>query len=168
MDAASYFGYVITESEFLNRLPFADNPNRGFVGQIDGPSGQIPPEPYGVYARPVAIVLRQVGAPAVARAGLSFTGLQAEIAAGRPVIVWVIGRVQAGYPITYTTPSNEQVTVAYWEHTVVVVGYDEESVYIVDPTYNAHYVRRIDIFEKSWNVLGNMAIVFQERDYVED
>ena len=162
LDAAAYMGFTINESDFIEHLPKSDDPNKGFVGEISGPIGRIPPEPYGVYAKPIASVLQQFSVPALARSTMTFTRLQEEIAAGRPVIVWVVGAVEPGFPIPYTTGSNEVITVAYWEHTVVVVGYDEDLVYVIDPTYNTDYVRRIETFKRSWSVLGYMAVVFQE------
>jgi len=53
-DWASYFGVAIDELEFLGRLPISDNPEIGFVGDVNGNWGKIPPDSYGVHAGPVA------------------------------------------------------------------------------------------------------------------
>ena len=60
-DWAAYFGKKIDEYEFQNRLPQSDNPNKGFVGNVFGTWGQVPPAPYGVHADPVATLLQDYG-----------------------------------------------------------------------------------------------------------
>ncbi|HSO27033.1 MAG TPA: C39 family peptidase, partial [Anaerolineales bacterium] len=87
-DWAAYWGVYIDESRFLKNLPRSDNPDAGFVGNPKGAWGQVPPRPYGVHAEPVAAALRTYGLAAQAHKGLGWEDLRAEIAAGRPVIVW--------------------------------------------------------------------------------
>jgi len=93
VDWANYLGRSINEYTFLNQLPKSDNPDKGFVGSVYGTWGQIPPDPYGVHAPPVAALLREYGLNAYAHRPLSWDQLRAEIAHGNPVIVWVIGNV---------------------------------------------------------------------------
>ncbi len=159
VDWAAYFGLTIDEVEFLNALPRSDNPEVGFVGDVNAPWGQIPPNPYGVHARPVARLLRAYGAKADAVYGMSWDALRAEIAAGHPVIVWVIGRVGRGTPIPYTASDGGRTIVARFEHTVIVIGYDKTSVTVLDGA--GVYARSINDFLDSWGVLGNMAIVYR-------
>ncbi|MBP9041414.1 MAG: C39 family peptidase [Anaerolineaceae bacterium] len=156
VDWARYYGVSISEADFLAQLPISDNPEIGFVGDVDDPIGQIPPESYGVHASPVARVLRGYGLAATARKGYSFEELKRQIAGGNPVIVWVIGNVWSGYPVSYTTSEGETVTVAHNEHTAIVVGYDEYGVTLVDNQYV--YWRSNSAFLGSWSVLGYMAI----------
>jgi uncharacterized protein YvpB len=162
VDLAAYFGVTIDEIDFLAHLPRSDDPNEGFVGEVNDMQGMIPPNSYGVHAGPVAVLLREYGLNAYARTGMQFRELQLEIAAGHPVLVWVIGNVEQGIPVLYTSSNGNTVVVAYREHVVVVVGYDAELVYFIDPAYNNFYVRRIDDFLGSWEVLGYMAIVYEE------
>lgn len=156
VDWARYYGVSISEADFLDQLPVSDNPEIGFVGNVDDPKGQIPPDSYGVHASPVARVLRGYGLDATARKGYSFEDLKRDIANGDPVIVWVIGNVWSGYPVSYTTLDGESVTVAYNEHTAIVIGYDEYGVTLVDNQYV--YWRSNSDFLGSWSVLGYMAI----------
>ncbi len=157
VDWAAYFGVQIDELEFFDRIPQSDNPDMGFVGSARGRWGQIPPQPYGVHAEPVAALLRTYGLDAQAVRNLAPDALRAEIASGRPVIVWVVGHVSSGTPVYYTTPDGQRVLVANFEHTVIVTGYDEYGVSILDGGQT--YIRRWSDFERSWAVLGNMAIV---------
>ncbi|MCP4592549.1 MAG: hypothetical protein GY842_17590 [bacterium] len=119
--------------------------------------GQIPPHPYGVHAEPVAALLRTYGLDAQAVRNLSPGVLRAEIASGRPVIAWVVGHVNTGTPVYYTAPDGRRTIVASFEHTVIVTGYDEDGVTVLDGAQT--YTRRWIDFERSWAVLGNMAIV---------
>ncbi len=157
VDWARFFGTSIDEMDFQAALPVSDNPEIGFTGPIDGFPGQIPPKPYGVHAPPVASVLREYGLTATAVRGFSFEKLKKQVAGGNPVIVWVIGNVWYGSPIDYTASDGSTVTVAHFEHTAIVVGYDEAGVTLVDN--NLIYWRSTAAFLDSWGVLGNMAII---------
>ena len=59
----------------------------------------------------------------------------------------------------YTVSDSETVLVAQYEHTVVVVGYDEDTVTVMDG--NLRYERSIEMFKSSWGVLDNMAIFYR-------
>lgn len=160
VDWAAYFGLAIDELAFFNALPSSDNPERGFVGNVHGAWGQIPPQDYGVHAKPVAKLLRQYGAHAQAVRDMTWRDLQAEIAAGEPVIAWVIGRVNLGTPVPYTTSDGQTTTVARFQHTVIVFGYSEHKVSVLDG--NQVYRRRRGDFLDSWSVLGNQAVIWDE------
>lgn len=158
-DWAAFFGMQIDELDFQSRLPFSDDPEKGFVGDVEGSWGQIPPAPYGVHAAPVALLLRSYGMPAKAVVPLSWDALQAEINAGHPVIIWVVGHVVKGTPVPYISSEGHRITVARYEHTVMVIGYTETTVTILDGS--RVYSRSKDYFLDSWGVLGNMAIVWR-------
>lgn len=160
VDWAAYFGVTIGEFEFLDQLPRSDDPNLGFVGDPNGVSGLIPPNSYGVHAAPVARLLRNFGLPAFEKYGLDKEELKTEIASGRPVIAWVIVGTSLGYSLEYTTESGEIVDVAPYEHTVIVIGYDPNGVTILDG--GMVYWRSWDVFDASFAVLDNMAIVARQ------
>jgi len=157
-DFARYFGVNIDELEFFHALPVTDDPETGFVGSVWGPAS-LPPYGYGVHSGPVSALLRAYGLNAWERRNMSFDEVKSEIAAGRPVMVWVIGSVFPGSPVTYTASSGATSTVAYLEHTVMVIGYDSGGVTIADA--DMVYYRTYDQFFSSWGVLDNMAIVVE-------
>jgi subtilisin-like proprotein convertase family protein/uncharacterized protein YvpB len=160
VDWAAFFGVSIGEFEFFNKLPRSDNPDAGFVGSVTGTWGQIPPKSYGVYAEPVAALLRSYGLPAYAHRPLSWDALRAEIAAGRPVYVWVIGPASwNGIPVYYTSKDGHLTIVARYEHTVMVTGYNENSVTILDG--DTLSTLPLAQFLSSWSALQNMAITTQ-------
>ena len=158
VDWARYFGVEIAELEFFANLPRSDNPNKGFVGEGDGLPGRTPPESYGVHAYPVAALLRAYGLPAVDRAGMSIDEIKKEVAAGQPVIVWVITGTVPGTSYLYRAQDGEEVLVAPYEHTAIVIAYDAGGVTVLDGAVT--YWRSWEIFQRSFAALGNMAITF--------
>ena len=161
VDWATYFGVSIDELEFFHSLPRSDNPDKGFVGDVYGSWGQIPPQPYGVHAEPIAALLRTYGLDAQAVRDFPMDALRAEIAVGRPVIVWVTGQVAWGTPVPYTASDGSSTIVARYEHTVMVIGYNKYEVRILDGA--RVYPRQWSDFERSWAVLGNMAVIMRSR-----
>jgi len=161
VDWAAYFGVEIDELEFFYNLPKSDNPDKGFVGDVHGSWGQIPPKPYGVHAEPIAALLRAYGLAAQAVRDFSLDTLRLEIASGRPVIVWVTGQVAWGTPVPYTASDGNSTIVAHYEHTVMVIGYDKREVKVLDGAQV--YTCQWSDFERSWAVLGNMAVIMRPR-----
>jgi subtilisin-like proprotein convertase family protein/uncharacterized protein YvpB len=165
VDWANYFGKSIGELEFFNNLPVSDNPDIGFVGDVYGGWGQIPPAPYGVHAEPIASLLKDYGLPAEAKRQMSWEALQAEIAGGRPVIVWIIGTPPTSNPLTngipqYYFPNDGLLTiVAAYEHTVIVTGYTANTVTFLNGAN--YYTMDQKQFKESWSALGNMAVIAQ-------
>jgi uncharacterized protein YvpB len=158
VDWAAFWGVRIGEKKFLNSLPRSDNPDQGFVGDANGDWGNTPPLSYGVHAEPVAVTLRSFGLQARAYRGLSWDDLRSEIAAGRPVIVWVIGQMWPGTPQQYFSRGGETTTVARFEHTMILVGYEPGKVHVVDAYTGRNQTYSQRTFMNSWKVLGKMAI----------
>lgn len=157
VDWAGYYGVTINDVTFHNQLPLSDNPDYGFVGNVYGTWGQIPPNAYGVHAEPIAANLRNYGLNAIGVKNLAYADLQRQIARGHPVVVWVIGHVWEGTPVQYTDSLGRSTIVARYEHTVMVIGYDTTSVTILDGSMT--YQRSLTSFFNSWGVLGNMAVI---------
>jgi uncharacterized protein YvpB len=157
-DLARFWGIEFDEIAFFESLPTSDNPEKGFVGNVHGVWGQIPPKPYGVHARPVAAALRRFGLNARAQYGMTLEELKFEIASGRPVVVWVVGHVWEGKPIIYTAEDGSQVTVARYEHTMLAYGYDKAGIYLIDAGSGMKRNYGYKKFMASWDVLGNIAV----------
>ena len=104
--------------EFQYCLPLSDNTDLGFVGDVNAPWGQVPPYGYGVHARPIADLLNAYGIPAKAYKGYTLEQIKTQIAAGKPVIAWVIGNMVGGVPYVYTDKKGNQTIVAAYEHVV--------------------------------------------------
>lgn len=155
-DLARYFGVYFTELEFLYALPTSDNPDAGFVGDVQGLLGQLPPLGYGVHAAPVAKLLRTFGLDATAHKGLSLKTVREELAAGRPVMVWAIKDLGSSTPVEYEASDGDITIVARFEHTVIVIGYGPGYITVLDN--ERVYSVPTEQFLNSWGVLGNMAI----------
>lgn len=160
-DWALYFDVAINEFNFQMELPVSDNPDLGFVGSVDGPWGQVPPYSYGVHAEPVAKLLREnYGMNAQAAKEYTFEQVKSEIASDQPVIAWVIGNCVGGIPYEYTDSEGNTVTVAAYEHVVILTGYDEETIRYMNN--GKFYDIQYEYFENSWSVLGNMVVYLDD------
>ena len=157
---ADYFGFTINEFEFQYRLPLSDNPDLGFVGNVDSPWGQVPPYAYGVHAYPVANLLRQYGLRATGVKGWTLENVKQELAQDQPVIAWVIGNMVGGVPYEYTDQNGYKVTVAAYEHVVLLTGYDENTIRYLNN--GRFYDIPNENFLNSWGVLGNMAVFWED------
>lgn len=158
-DWANYFGYDFNEFEFQYKLPVSDNPDLGFVGDVNAPWGQVPPYGYGVHAGPVADLLNEYGIPAKAYKGYSLEQIKANVAQDRPVIAWVIGNVEGGVPYEYTDSQGNKTIVAAYEHVVIVTGYSATHIRYMT---NGRFIDTpAEVFLNSWGVLGNMVLVVE-------
>ena len=156
-DWANYFGKDFNEFEFQYKLPLSDNPDLGFVGDVNAPWGQVPPYGYGVHAGPVADLLNAYAIPAKAYKGYTLDQIKAQIAADKPVIAWVVGNVVGGVPYVYTDKKGNHVTVAAYEHVIIVTGYNETHIRYM--TNGRFYETPNEVFLNSWGVLENMVVV---------
>ncbi len=157
-DVARFWGIPIVEVEMTKLLPYSDDPNRGFVGSLDALPGSLPPVGYGVYADPIAQMLRRVGLNAQAHYGYTLRELKAEVAAGRPVIVWATYGMRLSPVILWKTAAGKEVPVVRHEHSFVVLGYDSGGLYMAD-AYDAkikYYT--YDDFLAAWEQIGRMAV----------
>jgi uncharacterized protein YvpB len=163
VDWANYFDVSIDELDFFNNLPKSENPDLGFVGSVYGQWGQIPPNPYGVHADPVATLLREYGTDAYAHRPFGWDQIRAEIAHNRPVIAWIVGSfdgtynyVVNGIPEFYLPTEGYPMVVAPYEHTIIITGYTPEKVYFLNGA--SIYEKYLKQFLESWSALGNMVI----------
>jgi uncharacterized protein YvpB len=157
-DIAAFWGAGFAEDDFFGRLPKSDNPHRGFLGDVDLPAGSMPPLGYGVYVEPVAATLRSFGLEARAQEGWSLDGLKAELAAGRPVMVWATYDMQLPDVETWVSSDGVTSVVVQWQHTFIAVGYDEGSVYLVDAYDGVTKTFDYETFVPAWDQLGRMAV----------
>jgi len=158
VDWARFFGVNISELEFIDLLPLSDDPTQGFVGDINGAMGRLPPDDYGVHAAPVAALLHEYGLNAQAVSGWDLDDLKKEIAAGRPVIIWTVNLPYAVETSQYTASNGNTTTVARYEHTWIITGYNQHIFTVVDSewTYNVKYSTLIE----RWGALGNQAVIY--------
>jgi uncharacterized protein YvpB len=151
---AQYYGLSLSEADVLNALPYSANPNLGFRGNVDGPTGGI--EDYGVYAGPIMAILNARGLHASPVEG-GLDGIRAAIARGNPVIAWVTYNCTVSTPTT-TTVDGKEVTLVPFQHVVVVTGYDAGGFWANDPWDGQEdYYANGDV-ARAMGYFGDMAI----------
>jgi uncharacterized protein YvpB len=160
-DLAGFWGITITEDQMFEKFPKSENPETGFVGNPDDYWGNIPPNSYGIHATPVAKALRKLGLVAKKGRNLEWDTLRSEIAAGHPVIVWIVGQMWAGEPVLYTAADGSQTLTARFEHTMVLTGYTASQVQVLDSYSGFSLTYSLASFLISWKVLGNQAVIVQ-------
>ncbi len=156
VDLAHYYDVNIYQFDFQFNLPVSDNPDLGFVGDVNGPWGQIPPYSYGVHEAPVADLLNEFGVNVQGGRGYTLEDIRGAILKSHPVIVWVIGSMVYSEPVPYEDKLGNTTIVAPYEHVVVLTGFDEDSVRYINNGKYADVPN--EVFLKSWGVLGNMAV----------
>ncbi len=157
-DWANFFGVSIYESSIQFALPSSDNPDYGFVGQVlTDVWGQIPPYAYGVHAGPIADVLTEKGLAAKAVVNYSLEEVKQKLSENKPIIVWVIGNMEYSEPSEFIDSEGRSVTVAPYEHVVILTGYSESHVRYMNN--GKFYDTPNEVFLMSWGVLGNMAVI---------
>lgn len=164
----NYHGQVVSEGELLKDLPFdtADSrssgniwgdPDRGFVGNIDG---KVPHGGYGVYEDPIVnLALQYRDARKLENATLF--DVLTEVAGGNPVIVW--GFLASGKDISWRTKEGKYIKAVFGEHTRVITGFsgtpeNPKTITLLDPIYGKIRMSAKG-FEGNWARLGNKAVV---------
>lgn len=160
VDWARFFGHSLNELELIDRMPRSDDPESGFVGEINGPMGQFPPDSYGVHAAPIARLLQEYGIPAKVKRKWDISKLKKEIASGQPVIVWIVNMPFEIETMQYTASNGNTTTVARFEHTWIVTGYNASSFTVVDSTWT--YNVSTSAFMERWEALGKQAIIYTD------
>jgi len=154
----------MTLAKQIHKLPFRDanyvrsNPYDGFVGDIYtfSKSG------YGVYHGPVAqLAEKYIPGKIKDVTGQTIESVYSLIDSGSPV--WVItNSTFAPLPeseFTVWNTNTGKVKITYNEHSVLIVGYDSQSVFINDPLADTGYksIPR-SAFEQAWVQMGSQAI----------
>jgi len=160
VDWARYFDVDILEYDFQVALPHSDNPDYGFVGDVNSQWGQIPPNAYGVHSGPVADLLVQYGLPAKSVKGYTIDDVRQMLSESKPIIAWVIGRMVWSVPVNYVDSEGRTAVVAPYEHAVILTGYDVSADTIRFMSNGKFYDVPADTFLTSWGVLGNMAVIY--------
>ena len=155
--ATAMYGTVVTQWRLRASIDTDPNPHKGFRGDITGAPGGT--TDYGVYAEPIAAALHQYGFTHsyVFYGGLD--NLRAEIAAGRPVVVWVTGTWKPSSRQVLRDDAGDRYSLIPDEHAVTVYGYDGDGIWVMDPAGPDKYRVSWDRFLTGWDQLDDMALV---------
>ncbi|HDR3651082.1 TPA: C39 family peptidase [Bacillus cereus] len=163
-----YAGITVDKMKLANEIKKVDfmndgvrgNPNEGFVGNIYtfSESG------YGVYHGPLfQLAKKYLPNKAVDLTGKSIEELYKSVKAGQPVVIITNATFEPLDEDEFTTweTNSGDVSITYNEHSVVLIGYDQESVYIRDPLKDSLDVKvPREKFEQAWVQMGSQAISY--------
>ncbi len=140
---------------------YGANPFEEFVGH---PSKGLGKGSYGVFAKPIATAMNTYAGGKVKNiSGCSENDLFAYVSKGNPVVVWCVknaGNLKEGVTWKYEDGSgNFQELVG--EHCAVLIGYDENYVYLNDPSAGENVKQSKSKFILNWKKLYSQAIVVQ-------
>ncbi|MGJ7921966.1 C39 family peptidase [Neobacillus sp. LXY-4] len=161
----NFKGIHVTKNELaeaIARVPLQyqngefGNPNLGFVGNMEEGPG------LGVYHRPIFELAKTFSGDRAEVADLTnlpFERILEEVGKGNPV--WVISTTTLA-PLedlqTWQTPQG-LVDVTYKMHSVVITGYDRETIYINNPYGIKNQKVARESFISAWEQMGSQAIV---------
>jgi len=152
---AAFFGLSLSEQEIMEALPRHENPNLGYRGNGDGPTGSL--EDYGVHAIPLQRTLAAHGLRvSVVEGGLN--GIRSALDAGHPVIAWITYNLWEQRPEELELSDGTAVKVVPYEHTVVIEGYAADGLWALDPYDGERELLPWVDFERSWGYLDYMAL----------
>jgi uncharacterized protein YvpB len=154
--AANFFGVTASEQGILDALPRHENPHLGFRGNVDGPYGGI--EDYGVYAEPIRAALAELGLEVEHLSG-GIEAIREHLRQGRLVIAWITYELQPQSPSQVLLSDGQVVTLVPYEHVVLVVGYNQEGLWVNDPYSGTRTFYAEGDFVRSFAYLGNMGLV---------
>jgi len=155
--ATAYYGGAISQQTFLKAIGRDENPHKGFRGSITRKWGGT--TDYGVYAEPIAAVLRADG---FVHSYVFYGGastLRAEIAAGHPVVTWISGTWGGSVRVTKVDTAGNRYSLIPYEHAVTAYGYDDSGVWVMDPGVARKYHVSWAKFLRGWNRIDGMALV---------
>ena len=166
-----YAGITVDKMKLANEIKKVDfmkdgvrgNPNEGFVGNIYtfSESG------YGVYHGPLfQLAKKYLPNKAVDLTGKSIEEMYSSVKAGQPVVMITNATFAPLDEDEFTTweTNSGDVSITYNEHCVVLIGYDQESVYIRDPLKDSLDVKvPREKFEQAWVQMGSQAISYVKR-----
>jgi uncharacterized protein YvpB len=147
------------------KILYWGNPNIGFVGSVGGQKKW----GYGIYHGPLTQLVNEY----LPKRGLDLTGapfqtLESIVAGGTPVEIWDTSTFAPTTDwVTWQSPEGP-VHATFYEHAVLMVGYDQNFVFINNPL-NGKAAQRVPIapFIKAWEQLGQQAVTVAPRAFKE-
>jgi uncharacterized protein YvpB len=158
--AAQYHRLPVSESDILHSVPLHENPHLGFRGNVDGAHGGL--IDYGVYAAPIQRVLSELGLHVEPFVG-GIGEIKEHIRQGRPVLAWITYNLDVQIPqqwmLVGADGQQQAVTLVPYEHTILIVGYNREGLWVHDPFDGTRTFYPEGEFWRSFGYLGQMALV---------
>lgn len=167
----NFAGVAKTKMDLLSEMPvdmtpitvnsdgspaYWGNPNTGFVGEISGKG-----KGFGIYHTALFPVLKANVPSAMDLTGSEFSELELQLSQGIPAVVWttIDFRVPAKW-VTWDTPTGP-IKTTFMEHAVLLVGYDDQYVYVNDPwTGKKQFPVNRQQFLETWEAMGRQSLSY--------
>lgn len=165
----NYYGYDKTKLEVSREMPkvpirykkngksYGGHPNDGFIGSPFSKAA------YGVYVKPIEKMINQYTTQqAYNLTGAALEDLFKVLDKGQPVMIWASINMGRVYPTqTWDTENYGKFTWLANEHAVVMVGYDDQYIWINDPWDGKQKKYKISAVKTAYNRLGRQAITIK-------
>ncbi|RSD28199.1 C39 family peptidase [Mesobacillus subterraneus] len=134
------------------------NPAEGFVGDMTGRQAG-----YAVFDKPmVELTNRYLPGRAFNLTGRDFNEVLGHVSAGYPVVVWTTGDYRLPDRWESWTHGKEVIKTPLDLHAVVLVGFNENTVYINDPLSGRKQVPvNKQKFIETWKVMQSRAVSYK-------
>ena len=119
----------------------------------------------GVYIQPIKELAQEYTKDKPTNiTGVSFEQLLTFVSNKQPVLIIISNRYQpvADYGIEVWKTKSGYMEVTYQEHSVVVMGFDENYVYYSDPSKGIVDKKSIQAFSNAWKSTGSQGLVILE------
>ncbi|MBA2937977.1 C39 family peptidase [Paenibacillus sp. CGMCC 1.16610] len=135
------------------------NPNIGFVGDVTRKQ-----RGFGIYHAGLFPQLKSYIPEAIDITGESFELFEQQVASGIPVITWTTIDYNLPYKwVTWDTPLGP-IQTTYAEHAVLLVGFDENNVYLNDPLSGKKQLQVNKAqFIESWTAMGKQGLTYLKK-----
>ena len=154
-----FWGNLVSQNTFIAQIGRDANPHVGFRGNIDGEFGGL--RDYGIYAEPLVPVLEEYGYKATVFYGTDVERLEANIRAGYPAVVWMTSGKYVERKAYWGEENGETYKLVPGEHAVVLYGYDDYGVYIMDVANGGYFHTEWESFLYRWNYFDGMTLIIQ-------
>jgi uncharacterized protein YvpB len=137
-------------------IAYWGNPNLGFVGDVTGAS-----KGFGIYHTALLDLLHKYIPKAVDLTLQPWDKLELQLGEGIPSLVWTTIDYQVPDKwVVWDTPIGP-IQTTFMEHAVLLVGFDEQYVYVNDPLSGRSQVK-IDKaqFISTWEAMGRQALSY--------
>lgn len=134
------------------------NPAEGFVGDMTGKRAG-----YAVFDKPmVDLINHYLPGRAVNLTGKDFEHVLDHVSSGYPVVVWTTGDYRLPDRWESWTHGNEVIKTPLDLHAVVLVGFNETTVYLNDPLSGRKQVPvNKKSFIETWKVMQSRAVSYR-------
>ncbi|WP_284638873.1 C39 family peptidase [Paenibacillus silviterrae] len=137
-------------------IAYWGNPNTGFVGDVTGNR-----KGFGIYHTALFETLKMHVPTAVDLTRKPFSELENQLLKGIPVVAWTTINYQVPDKwVTWDTPIGP-IETTFMEHAVLLVGFDDQFVYVNDP-FSGKSKHKLDKaqFISTWEAMGRQAISY--------